>query len=117
MIVEEPEPAKAISEVQRDAMAALLESDPEGWSSLRGMMAMLALPLVHGRGIAVEVEIAPGTWRPIDQVSVTATTITAAVGMNGHRTEYPFPIAGGVPRWRCERWGSATPTHLADGAR
>ena len=50
-------------------------------------------------GSMVYVEIAPDNWEPINQVSISASEIVVAQGLNGHRREWRFPIAGGVPRW------------------
>jgi hypothetical protein len=95
--------ATATDDTQRASMAALLESDPEGWSSLRGMMAMLALPeLVSGRKRRVEVEVAPDVWEPIDRVSVSPEWIVVAFGVNGHTQEWEYPQPGPVPNWRVE---------------
>ncbi len=126
-VVQDEAAIAAAAEVQRAAMAALLESDPEGWSSLRGMMAMLALPPVTRKhpmpGVSsfstrrrVEVQVTPGVWHVIDQVSVTTEAVTVAQGKNGHRAEWVFPLAGGVPAWRCQSGGYLDETaYLADG--
>lgn len=103
MIVEDVRMLK--NESDRAAMLQLLETEPEAWASMRGMMAMLTLPLtVEGRQ-RLEVEIAPEVWRAVDQVSYTPPSkeIVVAKGVNGHREEWRFNAVMGAPRWRVTR--------------
>lgn len=95
-------------ESDRTAMTQLLDTDPEAWASLSGMMAMLRLPLVVDGVQCVEVEIAPDIWRVIDQVSIMPPSreLVVAKGFNGHREEWKFNLKLGAPRWRV---GSCVP--------
>lgn len=82
-------------------MVALLAKDPEAWSSLSGLMAILALPAINGRRRTVEVEVAPDVWQEVDSVAVEQHRVCFWFGANGSRTEYTFSRAGGgAPRWR-----------------
>jgi hypothetical protein len=106
------------AEVQAAAMSALLNLDPEAWASMRGLMAMLALPLVHSRDgkehrRIVEVEVSPNVWRGVDQISVTVDDVVVSAGLNGHRQEWRFPIARGVPRWRMPPTNREEPNFIA----
>ena len=90
---------------QRAALAALLERDPEGWASLRGLIAMLSLPPRGGhhddgdRRSHVTVEVAPGVWQGVNRVYVRADAIVVAQGINGHSVGWTFPQPGPVPAW------------------
>ena len=91
-------------------MAELLRTDAEKWASLRGLMAMLALPPVTGPGGVqrrreVEVEIAPGVWQVVDSIAIEEHPIRFWSGSNnGHKTEYTFlRLDNAVPKWRVEQ--------------
>jgi hypothetical protein len=99
-------------------MAALLELDAESWCSVKGMMAILALPdFTSGQRPFVEVEVSPDIWRSIDRVSVGMGRIVVSSGVNGHRAEWVFPIAAGAPRWRSAYPAPVTTLPGDDGAR
>lgn len=89
-------------------MADLLRCDQEGWASLSGLMAVLALPPIHCAGGAqrkrdVEVEIAPGVWQVVHSIAIEEHRIRFWSGMNGTRTEFTFlRLDNSVPRWRIE---------------
>lgn len=88
-------------------MTQLLANDAEAWSSLRGLMAMLALPPIHqpgggARKRPVEVEIAPGVWQVVDSMAIEEHRIRFW-HTNGVRTEFVFLRMGNtIPRWRIE---------------
>lgn len=80
--------------------------DPENHARLSGLLAMVALPLVRGdlgmmRRVRVEVEVAPGTWRPIEGAAVELGKLTVWTGTNGSRTQWEF-LAAQCPRWRSD---------------
>jgi hypothetical protein len=88
-------------------MGQILEQDPEAWSSLRGIMATLALPsLRYPGGVVrrktVEIELVPfsDTWVEIDAVIIEAERVTFTFGVNGHSQQYVFNRAESLPRWR-----------------
>lgn len=84
------------------ALAIFLHDDPEGWASLSGLLAILALPPLQPSDARprVEIEIAPNVWTAIDEVSITADAITYAHGHNGRREVWSVDPRAGVPRWR-----------------
>lgn len=88
-------------------MGQLLRTDAEAWASLRGLMAVLALPPVHcadgaQRKRVVEVEIAPGVWQVVDSIAIEEHRIRFW-HTNGVRAEFVFlRMDNAVPRWRIE---------------
>lgn len=84
------------------ALATFLQNDPNGWASLSGLLAILALPARQpsDNRPRVEIEIAPNVWTVVDEVSITADAITYAHGRNGHREVWSVDPRAGVPRWR-----------------
>lgn len=85
---------------QRAALDQLLARDPEAWSSMRGLIAMLSMPERNGdRRSMVSVEVTPGVWQPINRVYVQHDAIVVAQGLNGHSIGWTFPQPGPVPAW------------------
>jgi hypothetical protein len=73
----------------------------EGWASLQGLMAQLALPPVRSLDGSfcrprIEVEINPDEWEPIDSVSVESARVVFALG----KREWVFLRTETFPRWR-----------------
>ncbi len=82
------------------------------WASLKGLMAVLALPAVRCvdgtfRKRMIEVEVSRGVWVPIRHMAIEPERIVVWHGDNGERNEYVFLRAAGVPRWRIEQRGEA----------
>lgn len=90
-------------------MSSLLQEDAEGWSRLKGLMAMLALPGVRNpesntlQNRVVQIEIRRDVWTAIDAVAIEAERVIFWVGTNGSRQEFVFRRSEGVPQWRMYR--------------
>ncbi len=87
--------------------ANLLDREANAWSSLQGLMAVLALPATRRedgvyRKRQVEVEISRNAWVQIDSMAVEPDRLVFWYGTNGRRVEYVFERSEGAPRWRVE---------------
>lgn len=96
--------SNSLEDVVREA-AAKMDVPAENEARLKGLFAVLALPARRAadgsfRRPMVEVEVAPGTWSPIDSISVESERLTFSYGSNGTRVEYVFDRKESVPRWR-----------------
>lgn len=85
----------------------LLARDPESWSSLQGLFALMRLPATEEGRQHLEVERAEG-WMQVDAVDVRDGMVTFTKGHNGHSEVYSVLATGPLPRWR------VAPRFLAD---
>ena len=98
--------AHRLTAEQRAALDDLLTRDPEGWASMKGLLATLSLPaLTSGRRREVQAlvhyerGVDVGEWQRIDRVYFRPGQIQVAQGVNGHTLAWAFPQPGPVPRW------------------
>lgn len=98
---------RAAEQVAHALLADLLRMDPEGWSAMSGMLAMLALPQIGSRAPMIEVEL-DGVWQTVHAVRITrgapgfCPVAVFVHGVNGHSRQWEFPIdaPGQIPAWR-----------------
>ncbi len=81
------------------AMEAIATGD-EADARLKGLMAVLTLPLVREGAVAVQVEVVRGKWETIDGVSIDGDGVTFSRGLNGHSCAWTFKHVEGIPPWR-----------------
>lgn len=80
-------------------MEAIAHGD-EADARLKGLMAVLSLPLVREGAVAVQVEVVRGKWEQIDSVTIDAECVTFARGLNGHSCAWTYKHVEGMPPWR-----------------
>jgi hypothetical protein len=91
----------ALPDLRKQGLAALLERDPEGWSCLQGLLAMMRLPATDES--RQHLEIYRGSelgWMQVDRITINPDVIAYAKGHNGHSEVYSVHAGTSIPAWK-----------------
>lgn len=93
--------ATTLQYLHKQALDLLLARDPEGWSCLQGLFAMLRLPATDEGRQHLEIDRGGDLgWMQVDQIVVNLDAIAYTKGHNGHSEVFTVSTGSPVPRWR-----------------